>query len=135
MKPSWVVIGVLVLAVLAGAVWLWYKKTPPVRSVYTPAPSAVAVINTPSPVSDAISLTITAPTDGAKVSTSKITVSGKTSPGADVSVNDTDTTADSNGSFSLSVSLDEGDNYLVVLAVDADGKTAQKQIMVTLETF
>jgi hypothetical protein len=86
-------------------------------------------------VSEKISLDVSAPADGATLNSASVAVKGTTSPGAEVFVNDKETKADSNGNFSIMVSLDEGENQIVVIANDADGNTAEKDLVVTVETF
>jgi hypothetical protein len=86
-------------------------------------------------VSDKISLEVSAPVDGSTLNSASVVVKGKTSPGAEVFVNDKETKADSSGNFSIMVSLDEGENQIVVIANDADGNTAEKDLVVTVETF
>lgn len=132
----YLIVGVIVLAIIAGAGWFWFKgKNADLMQLAQVSPTPVAAAVTreePSPAPDAISLTVTAPET---VTTGKVTITGKTFPNADVSVNEASTIADAKGNFSLTVTLDEGDNYLQVLAVDADGQSAQKQIMVTSQTY
>lgn len=78
-----------------------------------------------------ISLTVTQPTDGQTTSSSSITVKGATTPNADVSVNDVDLKADTQGNFSTTVTLDEGDNVITVVVVDQYGQTSEKDLNVT----
>ncbi len=80
-----------------------------------------------------ISLSISAPASGTVTGTQKTTVKGKTSPKAEVFANEAEGIADMNGNFSLTVQLDEGENSIIVTAVDADGKVAEKEILVTYE--
>lgn len=90
---------------------------------------------TGSVTSDKISLEVTSPADGAKLTSATTTVKGKTAPMADVFINDKETKADSNGNFSLSLSLDEGENQIVVIVNDSLGNSAEKDILVTVQTF
>ena len=80
-----------------------------------------------------ITLTVSTPDSGSTTSSSKIQVTGKTSPNAEVFANEAEGIADANGNFSLSVALDEGENSIIVTAVDANGKVAEKEILVTYE--
>ncbi len=80
-----------------------------------------------------ISLTISSPTSGSKTSMPKATVNGKTAPKAEVFANEAEGVADANGNFSLSVILDDGDNSIIVTAVDESGKVAEKEIIVTYD--
>lgn len=80
-----------------------------------------------------ITLTVSSPASGTTTSKSKIQVTGKTSPRAEVFVNEAEGIADTSGNFSLSVALDEGENSIIITAVDSDGKVAEKEILVTYE--
>ena len=78
-----------------------------------------------------ITLTLFSPSNNSTVTTSKVTVKGKTFPGAEVYANEAEGIADANGNFSLSVSLDDGDNEIIVTAVDQDGNVAETVVTVT----
>lgn len=80
-------------------------------------------------------LTITSPADGAAVKTNTVTVKGQTAPGAEVWVNEAEAQADAGGNFAVTVSLEEGENLLAVLAVDENGEAAERELTVTVETF
>ena len=80
---------------------------------------------------NALTLEVTAPKDQATVTTAQVTVKGKTAPLAEVAVNDQDLKADSKGNFTVTVLLDEGENYISVIANDADGNYAEKELTVT----
>jgi hypothetical protein len=79
-------------------------------------------------------LQITQPIDGAQVSTRDILVSGKTIPGAVVSVSIDDTVeianVDQNGNFSVTVNLEEGPNLIEVVASDQLGNEKSSSIAV-----
>jgi hypothetical protein len=85
--------------------------------------------------SSKISLVVTSPLNGATLGSTNATVKGKTSPQAEVFVNDQEGTADINGNFSVNVGLDEGINQIVVLANDADGNAAEQDLTVTVVSF
>lgn len=85
----------------------------------------------PSATAGQISLSISSPTNGSSVSSSGVTVNGKTAPLAEVMINDKEIKADSKGNFSTTISLDEGENIITVVANDADGNSAEKEITVT----
>lgn len=82
-----------------------------------------------------ISLDITSPKDKEVVSSATVLVKGTTVPNADVFVNDKETKADSQGNFSVSLSLSEGENIINVTVNDSDGNFSAKEITVTSETF
>ncbi len=86
---------------------------------------------TPMPGATRVTLTVTSPTNGATVTTSSLVLRGKTSPRAEVFVNELETRADANGNFSVSVTLDEGENYLIVTANDENGNVAEAEVTVT----
>lgn len=78
-----------------------------------------------------ITLQVTQPGNGAVVTSATVTVRGKTAPRAEVFVNDSETVADASGNFSVVLTLDEGENPIVIFANDADGKTAEEEMTVT----
>lgn len=78
-----------------------------------------------------VALTLDSPTDGQTVTSPTLTISGITSPLAEVFVNDTETKADSKGRFSTRVTLDEGENIIVVTVNDQEGNFVEKEITVT----
>jgi len=104
------------------------KQIPPTVTV---DPASMVVSPT---VTGEIPLSITSPQSGTTVSTPNVVISGKTSPNADVTINDSDTKADAQGNFSLSILLDQGDNIITITSVDPNGKYAEKEIKVTLNT-
>jgi hypothetical protein len=78
-----------------------------------------------------ITLQVTTPKNNSTVSLSALTVQGTTKPKADVSINEKDVVANANGYFSATVSLEEGDNYVVIVAVDENGDVAEQELNVT----
>lgn len=93
--------------------------------------------STPTPTSGLIrtiaqiTLTISSPQPGAVVTNSQLTVKGKTTPKAEVYVNEAEGFADVSGNFSATITLDEGENPVVVTAVDENGNMAEKDFVVT----
>jgi hypothetical protein len=149
---------VIIVAVLGIGGFVYYGRNKPTTplstgglNLITNTPEATAnkgSSNTPSPtisltnVKDTadmvtevaqISLTISSPFNGSTVTTSKATVKGKTLPKAEVFANEAEGLADANGNFSLSVSLDDGENSIIVTAVDENGNVAEKEVMVTYD--
>jgi phosphate-selective porin len=78
-----------------------------------------------------ITLTVSSPVNNAAVTSASVTVRGKTVAGAEVFVNDVETRADSSGNFSVKFTLDEGENYILIVANDANGNYAEKDLTVT----
>lgn len=99
----------------------------------TAKPEEKTSVSTKQPA-EAINLDISSPTDKSVTKTAKIQVKGKTSPKAEVTVNDQDLKADSGGNFSTSLNLDEGENFIVVTAASENGSFAEKELTVTYET-
>lgn len=81
-----------------------------------------------------LTLDLTSPTDKSIVSTSKVIVSGKTSPNAEVFVNEKELKADASGNFSVDYELFEGENEIFVAVNDSLGNYAEKSVIVYLET-
>ena len=82
-----------------------------------------------------IALEITDPKNNSTVNNPEITVVGKTVAGASIFVNNKELTADSAGKFSTPLTLDEGENIIVVVANDELGNYSEKEINVTLATL
>src|SRR5690606_20267990 len=78
-----------------------------------------------------VELTVTTPTENSAVTTSEVTITGKTFPNADVFINDTEIKADSSGNFSSTVTLDEGENSILITSNDEMGNSAEQEVTVT----
>ncbi|MEK7060803.1 MAG: hypothetical protein AAB937_01065 [Patescibacteria group bacterium] len=98
------------------------------QAVLTPT---VAPTTTPISTSAGLTLIVTSPTIGQTVTISQITIKGKTAPLAEVFVNDVELKADASGNFSQGVTLEEGENYILVVANDTDGNFAEKELSIT----
>ena len=83
---------------------------------------------------DSIPLVVTTPPNGVVVTTSTTTVSGITTPKAEVTVNDIDLLADSKGIFNTKITLDEGDNIILLTAVDSMGNSIEQEVTVTYKS-
>ncbi len=79
-----------------------------------------------------IPLKVTEPADAAEINTASIVVKGQTVPGAAVSVNDTAGIADSEGNFTIAISLEPGPNAVDVIATDDSGKQGEVLILVNV---
>lgn len=102
----------------------------PSESVDNGEPEGTGTVAPAAPVTE-ITLTITSPANNTTVSESRVTVRGRTAPKAEVFVNDAETKADGNGDFSATVTLDEGENYILVVANDESGRFSEKELTVT----
>lgn len=124
--------GIALLMVVAGAlVWSQVRQTQTSRqetiSTQVVSPTSATLASAQSQ----IELIISDPADGAVVSSPQLLIRGKTAPNAEVFINDKDTTADGNGNFSATLTLDEGENLIIVTANDAEGNMAEKELVVT----
>lgn len=78
-------------------------------------------------------LQVGSPKDGITVSSPTITVSGKTKSNADVFINDLETKADDDGVFSADLSLEEGENIIIITAGDDEGNFDEKELTINYE--
>lgn len=105
----------------------------------TPAPTATASTRpTPSPEAALVAaptplpffLEVTAPEDESVLASPSVDVKGRTTPDAVVSVNGGPVAVDADGSFTVSVALEEGPNAIEVLASDFQGNQAARVLTV-----
>lgn len=101
--------------------------TPTPRITQTPTPT-LAFRDT---LIKQIPLEIVEPTDNLESSRSALTIRGQTTPRAEVSVNDKETRANTQGVFTVYYTLEEGENYLLIVATDEEGNYSEKEIIVT----
>ncbi len=80
-------------------------------------------------IQKAPSLTVDNPHDGDTLGGS-VVVKGKTDPDVRVTVNDFWAIVDSNGNYSYSLSLQNGDTHITVVATDAAGNTTKQELTV-----
>lgn len=88
---------------------------------------------TPILTNAGLSLILSSPTNGQTVTTSQIIVAGKTTPKAEIFINDVELSADANGNFSQSLTLEEGENYILIVANDTDGNFGEKELSIIYE--
>lgn len=140
---GYVVAGLVVIAVLI-LVYVFITKgysggnvvTTPVTGTANPSGNTSQPVGTLGTVtSGKISLVVTSPKDGSTLSSTNVTVKGKTSPSADVFVDDQSGKADASGNFAVSIGLDEGQNQIVVSANDSLGNAAEQDLNVTVTSF
>lgn len=108
-------------------------------------PTTITEETTPpaeEPKAEAFSLTLTQPENEAISSTDKVTVSGKTAKDATIVLNgplgDEVLEASANGTFTVSLGLEEGANEINVTAYSADGgqeQTETRTVNYTKEEF
>ncbi|MCJ2540854.1 MAG: hypothetical protein LN414_06265, partial [Candidatus Thermoplasmatota archaeon] len=83
---------------------------------------------------EAPSLTIISPEDGIYINETEMLVDGKTDPNATVTVNDVIVEVDTMGLFSMTLTLAEGLNVIVIVATNVHDITATKTRNVTVDT-
>ncbi len=134
-------IGGIILLLLIGAGLMYFGQKKQERNWVVNNQQVVDTTSTTSAQelssekkADEIFLTITQPIDKTTITSPNLVISGKTVANAEVSINDQTIPANANGDFSAQVSLEEGDNYFYIVANDADGFAAEKEIMVTYES-
>ena len=131
-----VLVGIAIGIVVAFGVYtaqtaIRNKKTKPTQvQEATPTPTI--------PTQEEHSLSIIEPENNTLVDQAEITVVGSTTPNAVVTIiaseNEYLLTAGSDGKFSSTVSLVGGANDLIITAFDANGKRAEKNLMVVYST-
>lgn len=130
MKREAVIVGLfgLGLGLLAAwGIWTFRGKAAP-RPAEITGPTTATTTLTPQPTAPA-ALTLTLPEDQSVTGEQVATVSGKTASGSQIVVSspveDKITTADTQGNFQSQISLEEGENEIIVTAYLPNGKTEQ----------
>ncbi len=136
------IVGGAILVIAVAAVYFGFQRQNNLqRSLEETSTTAVTETIQPTTASETASvqtfeeglaLTISQPQDKEILTTNQVTVKGKTKANAEVFVNDTELKADASGNFSALLTLDEGENYITVVANDELGNFAEKEIMVTV---
>lgn len=127
--------GVFAGLFVAGIAFYIYQTT---RTI-SPTTIKTITLEKPTPANAAaVPLALDSPTDESVVTSQTITVSGKTNPNVTIVVT-TDTgdmvvTPSSAGAFSLNLTLDTGENRILITAIDPSGQETQKQLTVSVET-
>ena len=117
-----VAVLLLVLVVACAPAPAEITPTPTPTPEPTPAPVPTPTPEpTPAPTPVGFFLKVTEPKDESIVTTSIIHVSGMTTVDAVPSINGEIVEIDEHGNFSTVVTLDEGPNYIEVIASDLDG--------------
>jgi hypothetical protein len=80
---------------------------------------------------DQINLIISAPISGETLDTNTVTIVGSTEPNATIVINNNEVVASKDGSFKSVVTLDEGENYISIVAYNDLGNVAEREILIT----
>jgi len=100
----------------------------------TLAPKQEQLMQKDSAAYKPLALTVNSPKDKSTVTSPSVTVSGTTAALSEVFVNDLETNANASGNFSVALTLDEGDNYIIVIANDVAGNFVEKELTVTYDS-
>jgi len=135
----------LVLVTLGTAAWIFSsrKAAPEIRiQTIEPTVAPTEKIGTPSAttaaektptvrpqISLAFFLEVLSPEEGATVKTNWVEVKGRTNSDSEVFVNETQVYPDKDGNFQKSVSLTEGENYIVVSAGNDKGDSEIERLV------
>ncbi len=138
MKAEKVILSFIALFVgliVAGIAFYLYQGTKTV----TPTKINVSKQPPPSPTTNpALSLTVTSPSDEQVFDKKTITVSGRTQPGSIVVITGTSSdevvTPASNGNFTTTVTIDDGQNLLEITAIAPTGSETVIKKIVTFST-
>lgn len=80
--------------------------------------------------SKSLDLVINEPISGTELQKSSIIIKGQVNPKAHVIVNETDVTLRVNGEFVQQVILDEGENYISIVAYDDEGNATERELLI-----
>jgi hypothetical protein len=95
---------------------------------------SISKVNEPTVVLEKIFLQVDEPKNNITVSNPIININGKTIANAYIFINEQELKADVNGNFASATTLEEGENYILIVASDDLGNSIEKDILVNLET-
>ena len=138
MKKEKIILSLIAAGVgllVAGVIFYFYQSTktiPPTKirkiSILVPTP-------TPTP---SVFLVLNAPANESVTDKRIVTVSGKTAPDASIlivaPVDEVSAVASSQGDFSTTINLDDGQNILTITSIAPNGETAKLERVVTFST-
>ena len=128
-------IAVLIGLLVAGISFYFYESAKTISSSQIKSISLTPPTPTPKP---SIYLTLDTPQDEQVFNQKTITVSGKTSPTATVSIltesNEQVITPAQNGNFSTTITIDDDENILDIIAISPNGEEIRTTRTVTFST-
>lgn len=140
-------IGFILGLVITFGIWTANKSLKNLPQASGPTPTSISATSSPdSPTSTPppdlsapkLPLSITAPADESLVTRSALTLSGKTTAGAAVSITfekgEQVVEADTTGSFTTDITLEGGYNLITVTALDKTGNSTTQKLTVTFTT-
>lgn len=127
--------ALVVTSLLIVGVFVITQKNKTAKVINNRAESIVPIVTSIQPtVTSEIPLAISQPADRSTVTSPNILIEGKTVPNAEVIINDVEKKANAQGNFSVSILIDEGDNFITIVVVDSEGRYAERELRVTLAT-
>ncbi len=132
-KKRLLILGILVLAVLVGYFLSFQKELTFIPSFQETLTDTVKTVQNesaklgilPSP----FLLEVSSPTDGATVNQATLEVVGETVPGAEVFVNEFQAQVDKDGHFRQRISLQEGENFILITAGNETGDSEIERLV------
>ena len=129
----------IIIVLFAISLMYYQKKGLPINNLPKPTDveitgSSNSAIPTTAPM-EKIFLQVNEPKNNITVSNPIVNISGKTIPNAYIFINEQELKADANGRFESATTLDEGENYILIVASDDLGNSVEKDILVNLETM
>jgi len=120
--------------IVAGVAFYLYQSTKAI-----PATQIKTVrIATPTPTSTPGILTLDSPQDLSVTDSKTVTVAGHTDPKATLVISTASTdeviTPASTGAFTTTITIDNDENYIHILAITPDGRETEKAVTVTYST-
>lgn len=134
---------VAIFCVLVGGLIVYQSQRRP-RSAEVVGNTAISPIgnssnqpnDTPLPqITSNLSLQIDSIANGDIVTDALLVISGTTQPDAEVFINDKEVLADDNGRFSVSLTLDEGENSIFIVANTSEGDFAAEELVVIYDAL
>lgn len=122
----------LVILMLAIIYSYYQKNNSSANKISVDQPSQS--VQQPSGSSKTIFLEVSQPINNITVTNAVVSLTGKTIPNGEIFVDDQELKANANGNFSTSVTLDEGQNNIYVVASDDLGNSVEKDITINLES-
>ena len=126
--------GVFAGLFVAGIAFYIYQTT----KTISPTSIKTITLEKPTPAVNTAPLVVEAPVDGSVTTSRTIQISGKSNPQATIVVttDTTDTVVNPSGSgdFSLTQTVDVGENRIIITAIMPDGTQSQKIVTVNVIT-
>jgi hypothetical protein len=128
-------VAVLIGLLAAGLAFYFYQSTKTISTSNQVAVNAITPTPTPKPT---VYISLSSPNDEVVVASKTLTVSGKTNPDATIiiytSANQAVVQPSSQGDFSTTLTLDNGENLIKLMSILPGGETTSVQRTVTYST-